>query len=116
MYSIAQVEQGLARYIDAEVLPALPHDGLKGFGVGVGATLLVKRCGALLQACCQHQALQAMALVTAEGMVDVDALRDACRQSMPAAGLPVALPMGLQIRLQADDIDKIHQYIKEAGV
>lgn len=113
MYSVAQVEQGLAKYIDAELLPALPRDGLKGFGIGVGAALLVRRGGGVLTELCQNKALQTMGVVTADGMIDLDVLRDICRENIPQGGLPVPLPMGLQVRLKAEDVDKIYQCIVE---
>lgn len=115
MYSVEQIETGIAKYIDVELLPSLPRDGLKGFGVGVAAALMVKRGGNALRELLQNKVLQAMQITSPDGMVDVDVLCDVCKQNIPSTGLPVALPMGLAIRLRAEDVDSIHQYIKEAG-
>lgn len=114
MYTVEQIEAGLARYIDEELLPSLPRDGLKGFGIGVAAALMVKRGGNALRGYMQNKALLAMQVVSPDGMVDVDVLRDVCKQNIPPSGLPIELPMGLAIRLKGEDVDKIHQYIKEA--
>lgn len=114
MVSIEAIETGVARYLDKELLPNLPRDGIKGFGIGVAATLMVKRGGGMLRALGNNKIIQGMGIIAPDGAVDLDVLREACISNIPKTGLPVQLPMGIAIRISAEDIDKICQYIKEA--
>lgn len=113
MVSIDSVERGLARYIDREILPAIRTDGIKGFAIGAGASLLIKRGGNLLRAYAQNPLLQQMGIVTPDGAVDLDALRDAARDNIPASGLVVELPMGVTLRITTSDVDSIYRVIRE---
>lgn len=117
MVSIESVERGMARYIDAEIMPAIKADGVKGFAVGAAASLLVKRGGNLLRAYTQNPVLQQMGLVTPDGAVDLDALREAAKENIPAGGLQVDLPLGISMRITTTDVDHLYETIrKEASL
>lgn len=111
MYTIDQVERGLARYMDTELIPKLPHDGIKGFGIGVFATLLIKRGGVLLQNLEQNAMIRDMGVIK-DGTVDIDLLADACKQNIPAGGLTIPV-LGMTFRMDANDIDTMHRCIME---
>lgn len=112
MVSIQTVEQGIASYIDHELLPNLPRDGIKGFGIGVAATLLIKRGSGMLQQLSGNKIMQQMGIIAPDGAVDLDVLEDAAISNMPATGLPVALPLGITLRFKAEDIKKLCDYIR----
>ena len=117
MVSIESVERGLARYIDKEIMPAIKTDGIKGFAIGTAASLLVKRGGNLLRAYAQNPVLQQMGLVTTDGAVDLDALREAARENIPTGGLQVDLPLGISMRITTTDVDRLYETIrKEASL
>lgn len=112
MVSIECIERGLARYVDEELLPNIQQGGAKGFAIGMAATLLVKRGGNILREYAGKDIIRQMGLVSADGAVDLDAIRDAAKANIPAAGLPVDLPMGICIRVNAGDVDKLYNTIK----
>lgn len=117
MVSIECVERGMARYIDEVFLPSFQRDGVKGFAVGVAASLLVKRGGRVLREYAQAPLLQQMGIVTADGSVDLDALRDAIVANVPKSGLAIELPMGIVLRINADDVSTMYSLIrKEANL
>lgn len=117
MVSIESVERGMARYIDSEIIPAIKTDGIKGFAVGTVASLLVKRGGNLLRAYAKSPVLQQMGLVTPDGAVDLDALREAARENIPTGGLQVDLPLGISMRITTADVDLLYEAIrKEASL
>lgn len=114
MVSIECVERGLARYMDEELLPGLQQgNSAKGFAIGVAATLLVKRGGNILREYAKADILRQMGLVSADGAVDLDAIREAVKSNLPPTGLPVDLPMGICLRISAADVDKLYDMIRQ---
>ena len=111
-YSYDRVERGIAKYMDTELIPKLPCDGIRGFGIGVCATLLTRRCTNLLQGLEKNAIIRDMGVIK-DGAVDIDLLADACKQNIPASGLTVSLPMGITLRINASDIDTICRCITE---
>lgn len=115
MVSIEVVERGAARYIDEAILPNIQSDGIKGFAMGMAATVLVKRGGNLLREYAKAPVLQQLGIVTAEGAVDLDLLREAAKKNMPSNGLSIDAPMGIVIRINGDDIDQLCEMIRKEG-
>ena len=117
MVSIEAVERGLARYVDEELLPSMPRDGIKGFAVGAAATLLVRRGGNILREYAKHDLIRQLGIVSPDGSVDIEVLRDAAKSNIPPTGLAVDLPMGILIRVNAADVDTLYNMIrKEASL
>ena len=117
MVSIECVERGMARYVDEELLPSISCDGAKGFGLGVAATLLTKRGGNVLRQYARAPLLQQMGLTSPDGAVDLEAVYEAAKANIPATGVAIELPLGICIRIRAEDIDKLYEMIrKEASV
>ena len=117
MVSIECIERGLARYVDEELLPNIQQGGAKGFAIGMAASLLVKRGGNILREYAGKDIVRQMGLVAADGAVDLDAIRDAARANIPQGGLAVDLPMGILLRVNAADVDRLYDMIrKEASV
>lgn len=112
MVSIDNVERGLARYIDEIFLPAVPRDGLKGFAVGAAATLLVKRGGNVLRELIKNPWLQQMGVVSPDGSVDLDLLREIAIANLPPTGLTVNTPIGITIRVNQTDVAAMYDSIK----
>lgn len=117
MYSIEVIERGAARFIDEAIMPNLQRDGIKGFAMGMAASVLVKRGGNLLRAYAKDPTLQQLGIITADGAVDLDLLREAAKKNMPASGLSIDAPMGIVIRINSNDIDQLCEMIrKESSV
>lgn len=112
MVTLDMVENGLGRYLDNEILPKLPRDGIKGFGLGVAATLMIKRGGALIRSLGQNKIIQAMGLIGTDGAVDLDAVQEAAAANIPPAGVAIDLPVGIQLRMHREDVQILCDYIR----
>ena len=111
--SINQIEMGIAKYLDAELLPQLPKEGAKGFGVQVMATLATKRIGNLVRSYAELPLLKTMGIVDAQGGIDLPGLREAALQSMPDTGVSIDVPLAGKLTFYKADIDKLYKYICE---
>ena len=113
MASIAQIQTGVARFIDNELLPSFT--GWQKVLVGGGTGLLLKNLPNTLAALAQNPMVAALGVYNAaNGTVDIDALSAAFLPQMGADALPVNIPGGLTVRLTRADFEKLIRYIKEA--
>ena len=107
MISMAQVENGLTRYIDNELAPKIPADGqnggLKRIGFLVGLTYMVhKQMPALLRT---------MGAVDQNGDVDMEGVMMTVKKFMPPDGLRVQVPVVDELIFYPGDVEQIKAYI-----
>lgn len=114
MVSIECIERGLANYFDTDIIPGLMQgNSAKGFALSVAASLLIKRGGNVLRTYAKADILNQLGLMSADGAVDLDAIRDEAKAYMPPVGIEVPLPMGMSMRVKASDVDKLYEAIKK---
>lgn len=107
MVSMQQIENGLARFIDAELAPKIPADGSNGavkrLGFLVGVTyMLHKQLPALLKT---------IGAVEPNGNVDIEGLIDVIRDRVPGDGLRVQVPVVDELIFYPSDVETIKSYI-----
>ena len=95
MYTIKQVENGLLKYIDKELLPNLVQIG-----------------EAMLNNLCHNRAAQMLGIVTPEGGINVDVVRSLALTFVGENGLNFHA-MGVDISFTKEDIEKVYRMIKE---
>ena len=111
MVEVARIENGIARYLDAELIAKMPEDNWKRFGVGMAAGLIAKRGGAVIEQYKRHPAAVALGLVDEVGRVDVEVLREIAMERIPEAGLSANVPMLGRVKIYRADVDKLYGYI-----
>lgn len=107
MVSMAQIETGLAKFIDSELAPKIPADGnngaVKRFAFLVGLSYGIR--GKL------PPMLAAMGAVDENNNVDLDGVIAAARARIPEAGLRVQVPMVSELVFYPADVDLLRRYI-----
>ena len=113
MATIAQIQAGAARFLDAELVPSFT--GWQRVLVGGGAGLLLKNLPNTLAALAVNPVVAALGVYNPQnGTVDVDALAGAFLPQMGTDALPISIPGGVTVRLTRADFEKLIRYIKEA--
>lgn len=107
MYSIEKVQQGTARYIEAEILPKL--DGKGRWLVTGAATLYLSKLPVLLSS----------PIIAASGIVngtniDVETLIDSIRPAARKSPAVIDIPLGGKLTLTESDLDLLLNSIKQA--
>ena len=111
MADIRTIETGIARYIDAELIPKLPDDGLKRFGIGMVSGLVAKRGGMILEHVAKMPILQMLTVVDSSGGLDVGLLYEIAKEKVPSAGMNIEVPFVGKIKMYPADIEKLYRYI-----
>lgn len=111
MISVNKIETGIARYLDAELMPKLPSDGLKSVVVGTAISIVIKRMGAALVGLHDNTTLKALGIVAENGDIDIDLLHDELRKHIPRTGLSIDIPFVGTLRFTEGDVDNLYNYI-----
>lgn len=111
MVTIGKIEQGVAAYIDSELMPKLPSTGLEKVLAGTAIGLAIRRSGKIIESYKDNKTVQMLGIMDAEGNVDVDALAEELKKNVPADGVKVDVPIIGVMTFHKDDVDKLHEYI-----
>lgn len=115
MVSLNQIEHGLGRWVDAELLPKLStggqYDNIKRLGVAAGAVYFVRKGKAALSTMQGNQIMQTLGIVDANGDIDLEGLKTALAEKIPDTGLKVPVPILGEITFFKKDIESMYSYI-----
>lgn len=114
MVNIAQVQQGVVRFVDAEIVPSLSATERLVVGGGIG--LVAAKLPALMEPYANNPFISTLGLYDPEHEeVDIDALYNAVKPYIGADPIPVTVPfIGLKLKFTQREFDTLYRYIKEA--
>lgn len=114
MVTIAQIQQGVARFVDTEIIPRLSTT--EKLVVGGGAGLATAKLPELLNRYADNKIVSVLGLYDAEhGEIDLDAVYNAVKPYITSDPIPVTIPfVGLTLKFTQREIDNLYKYIKEA--
>lgn len=115
MVNIGQIKRGLARFVDAEILPAIPAGTLKRTLIGAGVGLYLANLEKTLSGLSEHALVAALGVVDEHGNVDIDKLAEELKKNMPSEGVKINLDiMGMHLgdmTLHQSDIECLRVHI-----
>lgn len=116
MVSMNQIEAGVSRWLDKELMPKLPtggqYDGIKKAATVALALYAIKRGRAALDSLTQNSFLGTIGAVDREGNVDLEGFVEEMKKQVPENGLKVSVPMVGDMTFYRDDLDDVMRYIK----
>jgi hypothetical protein len=109
MVSVDQIKNGVAKYIDTEIIPALP--GWKKWVFGGGAVLMLSN-QQVIDMVFNNQMVKALGIITDSGMVDIDKVHTAIMPQIQKTGaIDIDIPMIGTIKIGASDVDTLYRMI-----
>lgn len=113
MVSIGKIEQGVAAYLDTEVMPKFPNSGFEKVLAGTAMSIIIRRSGRIVESYKDNKAVQMLGLMDSEGNVDIDILAEELKKNFPKDGMKVDVPIIGSMTFHKEDVDKLHEYITE---
>lgn len=113
MVSINKIEQGIAAYLDSEIMPQLQNSSLEKVIAGTATSLAIRKSGKILASYKNNKIVQMLEIMDSEGNVDVDILAEELKKNIPTEGLKVEVPLIGTMTFHKSDVDKLHEYINE---
>lgn len=110
MVTVQQMQEGVARYLDAELLPKI--GGWKKWIAGAAATEYVGKLGVVVDAIKKKPAVAILGVVTEDGMIDADKLRDAfVNQARSSGSVSFDIPLLGTLTIGERDVETLYRYI-----
>ena len=109
MVTIAQVQQGLARYVDEELISKI--EGWQRWVFGAGAAMYIDKAPQLIEQYRQHPAVKILGVIGDDNQIDIDELY---RYMLPQArkgAATITVPILGSVTLDERDVDKLYRYI-----
>lgn len=111
MVSVDKIEQGVANYLDAELMPQLKGNGVEKVIVGTTASLLIRKTGTIIEGYKDNKLVKMLGIIDDNGAVDVDTLVEEVKKNIPKEGVKVEVPILGTLTFHKDDVDKLYDYI-----
>ena len=111
MVSIDRVVAGLGKYIDAEIMPALPEKSWQKVAFGAGVAIALKKYQGVVKTLTENEMVKALGVIDGSGNVDIDLVATTLKEQMGEGGMEVALPIIGKVTLYRNDIDSIYRHI-----
>lgn len=111
MVSIDKIEQGVANYLDGELMPQLQGNGIERVIIGTAASLMIRKSGAIIESYKDNKLVQMLGIMDEKGNVDVDTLVEEVKKNISKDGIKVEVPMIGTLTFHKEDVDKLYDYI-----
>lgn len=111
MYNYSQVINGLARYIDEEIVSKI--DGWQKWIVGAGLGMSLDKGVNIFNELKTNPMVKALGVIDNNDMVDVETLYKNVKKQAHNNPITFNVPMVGAMTLNESDVDKLYNYIKE---
>ncbi|MBP3699311.1 MAG: hypothetical protein J6J01_07545 [Oscillospiraceae bacterium] len=114
MVTIAQAQQGIAAFIEKEIVPQLT--GFEKIVVGAGGGLLTAKLPELMDKIADHPMLSVLDIYNKKtGEMDIDAIYNAVEPYIGAEPFSLKVPVvGITMKMGRQEIRELYDYIKRA--
>jgi hypothetical protein len=103
---------GLSRFIDEAILAQYPPTSMKRILAAGGVSLYLKHNEGVVDSLLSNPLIASLGVVTPDGMVNIETLRDVYRAEISKAGyMRISFPIIGDIDFTPDDIDTLYKYI-----
>ena len=111
MVSINKIEQGVARYVDSEIMPHLDRNGWEKVLVGTAVSLAIRKSSEIVAGYKDNKVVKMLGIMDENGDIDVDILAKELQNNIPKDGIEFDIPVIGTMTFHKDDVDKLYECI-----
>lgn len=114
MVTLAQVQNGIVKYLDTEITPKIPGWQKWVFGAAVGIS--ISKISNIFTALKEHPFVKMLDVIDENDNIDIDSIYQEFRRQSQKGAITFDVPIiGMPITLNTTDVDKLYQMIKGGG-
>ena len=111
MVTYNQVVNGMAKYIDQEIINKI--QGWQRWALGAGAGIIMNKGTNMFNAFKAHPVVKMLEVIDDNDLIDIDTIYAELRKQAEKGSATFDAPMIGTITLTKDDVDKLYHLIKE---
>ena len=109
MVTLAQVQAGVEKYLETEILSKIP--GWQKWVLGAAASRMLSRSGEIFNTLKNNPVVSAMGVIDEQDQIDIDAIyREFSKQAQHGA-ITFDIPLMGALTVNSGDIDRLYNYI-----
>ena len=112
MVTYEQVIDGMAKFIDSEIINQL--SGNSKVFIGIGSGIALKKGKALYDNLKNNEVIKMLELIDEHGHIDLDTIYHEAKKHAEKEPIKIDLAMIGTLKLDEDDIEKLYVYIKNS--
>ena len=112
MATVTQIQNGLAKYIDEEVVAAMP--GWQKWVFGAGASIALNNLPATIERVKNTEVVKMLGVIDAQGNIDMAKIYQGVKKQSAKGPVTFEIPAMGKMTLNDADVDKIYRYITNA--
>lgn len=113
MVSLAQVQKGLATYIDTEFVGKLTD--WRKWVIGAGAAMALQDLPATVGQYKNNEVVKMLGIIDSDNNIDVDKLYNQFKIQAQKGAITFNIPMLGAVTLNEADVDKLYRFIVQGG-
>lgn len=112
MVSVDQIQRGVSRFADTELIPKM--SGIQKWIFAAGVSVYMADAPTIVDKLKANKFVSALDLIKENGAVDIEKVYRHMKQAAQSGPAEIDLPMVGRITLTADDLDKLYSMIVQA--
>ena len=113
MYSYNVVLNGIAKYVDNEIISKI--NGWQKWVVGAGTGIILSNSTNFYNNLTENNFIKMLDIIDKDGKIDVDKIYGEIKKQAKKSSVTFNAPIIGMITLNEKDVDKIYEYIKAAA-
>ena len=109
MVTLAQVQAGVEKYLEAEILSKIP--GWQKWVLGAAASRMLSRSGEIFNTLKSNPIVSAMGIIDENDQIDIDAVYREFSAQAQRGAITFDVPLVGPLTLGAGDVDQLYRYI-----
>ena len=109
MVNLAQVQLGVEKYIENEIITKIVD--WRKWVVGAGVSMALSRSTEIFNQIKDHPVVKAMGVIDDNDMIDIDKLHAEFAKQAQRGAITFDVPLMGALTLNAADVDKLYSYI-----
>lgn len=113
MTPVNKIGQGIASYIDTELIPQLQKNGVERVIVGTVASLVIQKAETIVGGYKDNSLVKMLGIMDEKGDVDIDIITEELKKNIAKEGFVIDIPIVGTLTFHKEDVDKLYKIIME---